>query len=206
MLMSKKSKRLRGDMVLYFVQIHYGIASIYGAGLAQSVWCLATDWTTGVRSPAEAKDCSSSICVQTISEAHPASYPMGTGGPFPGGKARPERDDDHLPHPVPRSIMRSYFSSPPWLLHSVVGQRYFTMQSIYSSMNTVNFSSTSDCESIALKPNNKVIQNRSNMHTTTPWFSIIHASPVSSGERSKIPVCFSFPTVYEYRKYVEIRI
>jgi hypothetical protein len=29
------------------------------------------------------------------SEAHPASYPMGTGGPFPGGKARPRRDADH---------------------------------------------------------------------------------------------------------------
>jgi hypothetical protein len=29
--------------------------------------------------------------------AHPASYPMGTGGPFPGGKARPGRDADHSP-------------------------------------------------------------------------------------------------------------
>jgi hypothetical protein len=27
--------------------------------------------------------------------AHPASSPMGTGGPFPGGKARPGRDADH---------------------------------------------------------------------------------------------------------------
>jgi hypothetical protein len=39
-----------------------------------------------VRSPAEAKDFSSSLCVQTGSEAHPASCTMGTGGPFPGGK------------------------------------------------------------------------------------------------------------------------
>jgi hypothetical protein len=38
------------------------------------------------RSPAEAKDFSSSLCVQTGSEAHPASYPVGTGGPFPGVK------------------------------------------------------------------------------------------------------------------------
>jgi hypothetical protein len=30
-------------------------------------------------------------------EAHPASYPMGTGGPFPGGKAGPGRDADHSP-------------------------------------------------------------------------------------------------------------
>jgi hypothetical protein len=40
---------------------------------------------------------SSSLCVQTSSGAHPASYPMGTGGPFPGGKARPGRDADHSP-------------------------------------------------------------------------------------------------------------
>jgi hypothetical protein len=32
-----------------------------------------------------AEDFSSSPCVQTGSEAHPASYPMGTGGPFPRG-------------------------------------------------------------------------------------------------------------------------
>jgi hypothetical protein len=31
------------------------------------------------------------------SGAHPASYPMGTGGSFPGGKARPGRDSDHSP-------------------------------------------------------------------------------------------------------------
>jgi hypothetical protein len=50
-----------------------------------------------VRSPTGAEDFSSSLCVQTGSGTHPASYPMGTGGPFPGGKARPERDSDHSP-------------------------------------------------------------------------------------------------------------
>jgi hypothetical protein len=50
-----------------------------------------------VRSPAGAKDFSSNLCVQTGSGAHPASCPMGTGGPFPGGKARPVRDADHSP-------------------------------------------------------------------------------------------------------------
>jgi hypothetical protein len=34
---------------------------------------------------------------QTGYGAHPASYPVGTGGPFPGGKARPGRDADHSP-------------------------------------------------------------------------------------------------------------
>jgi hypothetical protein len=50
-----------------------------------------------VRSPAEAKDFSSSLCVQTGSGTHTASCTMGTGGPFPGDKARPGRDADHSP-------------------------------------------------------------------------------------------------------------
>jgi hypothetical protein len=50
-----------------------------------------------VRSPTGAEDFSSSLCVQTGSGAHPASYPVGTGGPFLGGKARPGRDADHSP-------------------------------------------------------------------------------------------------------------
>jgi hypothetical protein len=37
------------------------------------------------------------VCVQTSSEVHPASYPMGNGGSFPGGKERPGRDADHSP-------------------------------------------------------------------------------------------------------------
>jgi hypothetical protein len=45
-----------------------------------------------VLSPAEAKDFSSNVCVQTGSGAQPASCPMGTGG-----KARPGRDADHSP-------------------------------------------------------------------------------------------------------------
>jgi hypothetical protein len=47
------------------------------------------DRATRVRSPADAKDFSSSLCVQTNSEAHPASHPVGTGGEgvfFPGVK------------------------------------------------------------------------------------------------------------------------
>jgi hypothetical protein len=35
--------------------------------------------------------------VQSKSRAHPAFCPMGTGGPFPGGKARPGRDADQSP-------------------------------------------------------------------------------------------------------------
>jgi hypothetical protein len=50
-----------------------------------------------VRSPAEAKDISCSLCVQTGSGAHSASCKIDIGGPFPGGKARPGRDADHSP-------------------------------------------------------------------------------------------------------------
>jgi hypothetical protein len=37
------------------------------------------------------------LTFQTGSGAHPASCTVGTGGPFPGAKARPERDADHSP-------------------------------------------------------------------------------------------------------------
>jgi hypothetical protein len=55
------------------------------------------DWEIEVRSPAEAKDFPSNLCVQTGSGAHPACCTMGTGGPFLGSNARPERDADHSP-------------------------------------------------------------------------------------------------------------
>jgi hypothetical protein len=38
---------------------------------------------------------SSNLCVQTGSGDHPASCTMGTGGPFPGARARPWHDADH---------------------------------------------------------------------------------------------------------------
>jgi hypothetical protein len=51
-----------------------------------------------VRSRHRQKNFSSSLCVQTGSGAHSASRPMGTGGPFSGGKGRPRRAADH--HPI----------------------------------------------------------------------------------------------------------
>jgi hypothetical protein len=47
---------------------------------------IATGWTTRIRFPA-VQDCSLLNSVQTGSGAHPASYPMSTGGCFSGGKA-----------------------------------------------------------------------------------------------------------------------
>jgi hypothetical protein len=70
-----------------------------------------------VFNPRQRQRISSSLCVQTSSEAHPASCTMGTGDPFPGVKCRRGVMLTTLPHPVPRSrINRSYTSSPPWRL------------------------------------------------------------------------------------------
>jgi hypothetical protein len=55
------------------------------------------DQAIEVRSLAGAKDFSCNLCVQTGPGAHPASCTMGTGGSFPGAKARPGRDADHSP-------------------------------------------------------------------------------------------------------------
>jgi hypothetical protein len=65
------------------------VSTVSGYGLG--------DRAIEVRSSAEAKDFSSSLCVQTGSRAHPVSCTVGTGGPFPGTKARQGRDADHSP-------------------------------------------------------------------------------------------------------------
>jgi hypothetical protein len=72
------------------------------------------DRVIGVRSPAGAKDFSSNLCIQTGSEAHPASCTMGTGRPFLGAKRSQGVMLTTHPHLVPSSKMsRSYTSSPP---------------------------------------------------------------------------------------------
>jgi hypothetical protein len=53
------------------------------------------DQAIKVQSVAEARDSSSSLCVQTGLGAHPASCTMRTQGPFPGGKTWPGHDTDH---------------------------------------------------------------------------------------------------------------
>jgi hypothetical protein len=63
-------------------------------------------------------DFSSSLCVQTSSEVHPASYPMSTGGPFREVKRGRKVTLTTHPHLVPRSSMSmSYTSSHPCILH-----------------------------------------------------------------------------------------
>jgi len=81
--------------------------------IAQSLYCLPTECKSGVRSPEEAEDFSSSLM------SRPALGP--TQPPIqwvledlsPGGKERPKRDADHSPHLVPRSGMSGSYTSSP---------------------------------------------------------------------------------------------
>jgi hypothetical protein len=79
-----------------FIALKKSNASRVSSGSIVSDYGL-DDRAIGVLSPAEAEEFSSSLCVQTGSGAHPASCTLGTGGSFPGGKARPGRDADHSP-------------------------------------------------------------------------------------------------------------
>jgi hypothetical protein len=90
-----------------------------------SKYCLTTEWTSGVRSPAKTKDFSSSLCVQT-SWGPPSLLSNGYRGSFLGGKERPGRDADHSPRLVPRSRMsRSYTPLPLSTCMACTGQLYF---------------------------------------------------------------------------------
>jgi hypothetical protein len=83
--------------------------------------------------PTGAKDFSSSLCVQIDSGAHPASYSMGTGGPFPWVKrGRGVTLTTHR-HLVPMSrVSKSYTSSPPKLFTACSGTalHYSTVRQI----------------------------------------------------------------------------
>jgi hypothetical protein len=98
-----------------------------GARVARSVECLNMNWTTGWSGsdPRQSRrEFSSSLCVQTGSGVCPASYPMGTRGPFPGAKVRPGHNANHSPPSTAKAKNEDelyLFSpqAPPW---RVVGQ------------------------------------------------------------------------------------
>jgi hypothetical protein len=118
-------------LVLYIITVYYFDTITIGSGVAQLVQCLTIDWTTVIRSPTEAKDFSSSLCVQTSSEAHPMSYPMSTVGPFLGGKSRPRRDAEKSTPSTVEVKKENYMSSPPWRLHDDSGTTLLFL--LYSS-------------------------------------------------------------------------
>jgi hypothetical protein len=59
---------------MFIVHLHAIYRHCLRARVAQSI---VTEWMTGVQSLAGAKGFCSSLCVQTGSGAHPASYPVG---------------------------------------------------------------------------------------------------------------------------------
>jgi hypothetical protein len=92
------------------------------------------DHVTVVQFLAEAENVSSNLCVQTSSEAHPASCPMGTGSPSPGVECgRGVTLITHL-HLMPMSRMnRSCTSSTPCRLHG--GSRTALLLCSYLAQN-----------------------------------------------------------------------
>jgi hypothetical protein len=59
--------------------------------------------------------CSLLHFVQTASEAHPASYPVGTGFFFPGAKAAGLEADHVTPINAKVKKMQVYTSTPPYI-------------------------------------------------------------------------------------------
>jgi hypothetical protein len=106
---------------------------LLGSSVRIVSWYGLDDRAIEVRSQAETKDFSSSLCVQTGSGVHSPSCTMGTGGPYPGVKrGRGLTLTTHL-RLVSRSRMsRSYTSSPlapPW---RVVGQLCCSLGCLFS--------------------------------------------------------------------------
>jgi hypothetical protein len=71
------------------------------------------DWGSRVRFPAGAENFSLHHRVQNESGTHPASYPMGTRGSFPGVK-QPGREANHSPPPSAKvkEYVELYLHSP----------------------------------------------------------------------------------------------
>jgi hypothetical protein len=76
--------RTRSSLGTVRILLLSSVYEVLRVGVPQSVLCQTTDWTSGVRSPAEAKNFSSNLYVQTSSGVHTASWPVGTGGSFRG--------------------------------------------------------------------------------------------------------------------------
>jgi hypothetical protein len=109
---SRAALRLLTGLWMYVVhsqsciKLHH---KVFKASLHRN--CIKVWYDTEIRSPAEARNFSSNLCVQTGSGTHPASCTMGTGGSFPGVKRGWGVTLTTHRHLVPRSWMcRSYTS------------------------------------------------------------------------------------------------
>lgn len=75
---------------------------------------VSMDWTVGIQSLEGTEEFSPNLWVQTSTSAHPASYLVGTGGSFCGGKVC---DADHSSPSSAEVNSRSCTSSPLKCLH-----------------------------------------------------------------------------------------
>jgi hypothetical protein len=128
-----------------------------------------------VRSPAGAKDFSSILCVQTGSGAHPASCPMGNGGPFLGSKAPPGRDADHSP-PSSAEVVNEcelYLLSPqapPWRVAVLL--YFFTVKSYDMGPSLFTSHPRGRCAADFLSP----LKNPSPWPSSNPQPSVKHTN------------------------------
>jgi hypothetical protein len=90
------------------------------AEVAQPVQYLTTDMANGLRSQADVKNLSCNLFIQTGSGAHPASCTIGTGGPFPGGKAWPGRDADRLTPSSAEVVNEEVYILSPYVYMAVL--------------------------------------------------------------------------------------
>jgi hypothetical protein len=104
------------DLIHILNECYFHIAYLLSSGVAQSVQCLTTDWTTG-RSRFDSGR-GKGFFLQPLCPdwlwGPPSLLYNGTGGSFPGAKRGRSVTLTTHPHPVPRSGMsRSYPSLPP---------------------------------------------------------------------------------------------
>jgi hypothetical protein len=62
---------------------------------------------------------------------------MGTGDPFPGGKARPGRDSDHSPPSSAEVVNEEIYllssQTPPWRVAGLLYFFYYHLNTIYKA-------------------------------------------------------------------------
>jgi hypothetical protein len=98
-------------------RVHYSFKlGIFSQGSRDSSVSIATGYGLEF-DPWQGQDFSLLCSIQTSSGAHPASYPMGTGGDFPRGEVARVWSWSHLPL-VPRPWMVELYLHFPILLHS----------------------------------------------------------------------------------------
>jgi hypothetical protein len=110
---SQRWKLQRSSLVIFF---HSFIMSslLHSVGIALGYGL--DSWGSRVRFPEGAGNFSLHHCVHNDSGVHPASYPMGTTGSFPGGKAARHEADHSPPSSAKVKNAWSYTSTPQYVL------------------------------------------------------------------------------------------